>query len=201
MRTFGLTGGIGSGKSTVARWLREAGVPVVDADVVAREVVAPGQPALAAIVEAFGADVLQADGSLDRAALRRRIAVDRQARATLEAITHPAIFVRIAEARQAAEAEGAALFGVEAALMVETGSWRMYDRLVVVAASPEHQRARVAARDGSSAEAIDGLIAAQATLQQRLDVAHHVVWNDGSEAELREEVSRLLAALRADLSG
>ncbi len=201
MRTFGLTGGIGSGKSTVARWLREAGVPVVDADVVAREVVAPGQPALAAIVEAFGADVLQTDGSLDRAALRRRIAVDRQARATLEAITHPAIFVRIAEARQAAEAEGAALFGVEAALMVETGSWRMYDRLVVVAASPEHQRARVAARDGSSSEAIDGLIAAQATLQQRLDVAHHVVWNDGSEAELREEVSHLLAALRADLSG
>lgn len=201
MRTFGLTGGIGSGKSTVARWLREAGVPVVDADVVAREVVAPGQPALVAIVEAFGADVLQADGSLDRAALRRRIAVDRQARATLEAITHPAIFVRIAEARQAAEAEGAALFGVEAALMVETGSWRMYDRLVVVAASPEHQRARVAARDGSSAEAIDGLIAAQATLAQRLDVAHHVVWNDGSEAELREAVSRLLVALRAGLSG
>ena len=201
MRTFGLTGGIGSGKSTVARWLREAGIPVLDADVVAREVVAPGEPALDAIVQAFGATICLPDGSLDRAALRARIAADSTARRTLEAITHPAIFLRIAQARQAAEAGGTALFGVEAALMVETGSWRLYDRLVVVAASPDRQRARVAARDGSDPAAIDGLIAAQATLEQRLAVAHHVVWNDGSEADLRAAVVALVSALRADISG
>jgi dephospho-CoA kinase len=200
MRTFGLTGGIGAGKSTVAAMLREAGVPVIDADAVAREVVAPGEPALAAIVEAFGDAVLTAEGTLDRAALRARIASDGDARRTLEAITHPAIFVRLAEAREAAEVAGATLFGVEAALMVETGSWRMYDRVVVVAASPAVQRARVAARDGSSTAAIDGLIAAQATLEQRLAVAHHVVWNEGSREALHAAVADLLRALRDGLS-
>lgn len=193
---FGLTGGIGTGKSTVARLLRERGVPVLDADQVAREVVAPGTPGLAAIVEAFGVTALDPAGALDRAAMRARIVADPEAKRTLEQITHG----RIGEAVMvwlAAQAEaGTPLAGVEAALMVETGSYRRYPTLVVVTCAPEVQVARVMARDGVDAAAAHAIIATQAAMADKVAVADHVVPNDGDLAALETEVDRLLAVLR-----
>ena len=133
MITVGLTGGIASGKSSAARLLRAWGVPVVDADQVARDVVAPGEPALAGIVARFGAHILQPDGSLDRAALRGIVTADAAERRALEQITHPRIAAAISDWLWDRAAEGEPVAVVEAALMVETGSFRRYDLLLVVA--------------------------------------------------------------------
>lgn len=132
MKAVGLTGGIASGKSTVAGLLRDQGVPVIDADRVSREVVAPGSAGLAEIVRAFGPQVLAADGSLDREALGRRVVADAEDRRRLEAITHPRIAAEIGRALDTCAAEGAPVAVVEAALMVETGSFRRYDIFLVV---------------------------------------------------------------------
>jgi dephospho-CoA kinase len=193
----GLTGGIGSGKSTVARFFAELGVPVVDADRVAREVVAPGTEGLAAIVEAFGADVLAADGELDRKALGAIVFADPDARRRLEAITHPRIFTRSRERFAELAAAGHPYAIYEAALLVENGSYRMFDGLIVVAASPEVQRARVEARDRLAPEEVRARIEAQLPLDEKIAVADHVIWNDGGLAETRartEEVHRELSA-------
>lgn len=197
-RFFGLTGGIGTGKSTVARLLREAhGVPVLDADEVAREVVAPGTPGLGEVVAAFGTEVLTAEGHLDRAAMRARIVADPEARRTLEGITHPRIGLAVM-AWMAAQADaGAPLAGVEAALMVETGTWRRYPALVVVTCDPEVQVRRVMARDGVTEAAARALIAVQMPMADKVAVAHHVVHNDGSLDALRAQVAELHAALLA----
>lgn len=184
MRVIGLTGGIATGKSTVAAILRARGVPVLDADRVAREVVAPGQPALAAIAEAFGPEVLQGDGTLDRAAMRARISADPDAKATLESITHPAILQTIAERLRALAQGGTEIAVVEAALMVETGSYRNYPVVVVVRCSPETQLARVMARDGATEEAARALIATQMPMADKAAAASHVLDNDGDLSSL-----------------
>lgn len=196
MRVFGLTGGIGTGKSTVAGLLRARGVPVIDADQVAREVVAPGSDGLAAIVEAFGPGALNADGSLDRPAMRARIMADASARATLEAITHPRIGARIGEQLAELAQSGCTLAGVEAALMVETGTAARYERLVVVNAPPEVQLARVVARDHVTPEQAASVLAAQWPMARKLALAHHVVQNDGGLDALAREVDQLLTELR-----
>nr|MBA2322165.1 dephospho-CoA kinase [Deltaproteobacteria bacterium] len=180
--------GIGAGKSAVAARLAELGAVVIDADAVAREVVEPGTPALAAIAERFGPDVLTADGALDRAAMRARIGADPEARAALERITHPAIGAEILH-RVAANAD-APVVVVEAALLVETGSWRLYPELVVVTTTPELQRARVLARDGS-----DALIAAQLPLAEKERHATWLIRNDGTLAELEAQVDALWETL------
>lgn len=188
MKVVGLTGGIGTGKSTVARLLRARGLPVLDADQAARDVVAPGEPALAAIVARFGAEVLAANGALDRAALRARIAHDPGARAALEAITHPAIFARLeAQLGELAQA-GHPVAVVEAALMVETGSWRRYDAVLVVSCDPDTQLRRVLARDATSEADARALIAAQLPLSEKEAVATAVVWNVGSVEALEAAV-------------
>ncbi|MCB9665548.1 MAG: dephospho-CoA kinase [Alphaproteobacteria bacterium] len=198
MRTFGLTGGIATGKSTVARLLRERhGIPVIDADQVARAVVAPGSPGLAEVVEAFGPDVLEDDGRLDRPAMRALIMADPAARRRLEAITHPRIAQGVGEALAALASQGTPLAAVEAALMVESGSWRMYDALVVVSASPETQLARVVDRDGGTRDDAARILAAQLPLADKERVASYVVHNEGSRADLEAEVDRLVAWLRA----
>lgn len=184
MRVVGLTGGIGTGKSTVAGLLRGMGVPVIDADQVARDVVEPGTSGLARIVEAFGPGVLGPDGRLDRAAMRRRIATDADARRQLEAITHPAIRQAIGERLAALAAEGHPAAVVEAALMVETGSWRLYDALVVVTCSPEEQLRRVMARDGMTEADARALVATQMPLADKEKAATHVIRNDGGLEEL-----------------
>jgi dephospho-CoA kinase len=186
MRTVGLTGGIGCGKSTVAAILREQGVPVLDLDQVAREVVAPGEPALAAIASRWPTAVV--DGHLDRKALGAIIVADASARAALEAITHPRIWERM-EAWLAARAiEGAAAAVVEAALMVETGSYRRYDVLVVVSCSPEVQAVRLAAREGYDAATVAKWQAAQMPLSQKAALADVVIENNGDAQALRARV-------------
>lgn len=197
MKLVGLTGGIGTGKSTVAQILAEQGVAIVDADQVARAIVQPGTEALAQIVEAFGAGVLQPDGALDRAAMRQRISHDPQARRTLEQITHPAIAAAIA-ARLAALAEaGEEVAVVEAALMVETGSYRLYPELIVVTTSAQLQLQRVLARDDASPQDASALIAAQLPLQDKEAVATYVIRNEGSLEALREQTLAVLARIRS----
>lgn len=148
----GLTGGIATGKTQVAQLLRGAGVPVLDADLVAREVVAPGQPALEQVARRFGARVLTPDGQLDRSALGRIVMADSQARSDLEAILHPAIGAAVERWLQARRDDGAAAAVVDAALMVETGSFRRYDVILVVRCAPAQQLARLMLRQGIGAD-------------------------------------------------
>lgn len=199
MQVIGLTGGIASGKSTVARLLRERGVPVIDADLAAREVVEPGQPALAALVGAFGEEILDAAGRLDRAAMRARMTADPEVRRRLEAITHPAIRARIGEQLAALAAAGGEVAVVEAALMVETGSYRMYPVLVVVSCDPELQLRRVMARDGVDEAAARAIVATQLPLAEKERVATHVIRNDGSIEALEAAVDATWAAVLAGI--
>lgn len=189
MKVIGLTGGIATGKSSVAALLRERGVPIVDADVAARAVVAPGRPALEQIAEAFGPDVLNADGSLDRAAMRARIIADHGARLTLESITHPAIFAHMQASLAELERAGHPVAVLEAALMVETGTYRMYDGLIVVSCSPETQLARLMARDGQTEEAARGIIGTQLPMAAKEAVADEIIRNDGSPEDLARAVA------------
>ena len=191
MIVVGLTGGIGTGKSTVARLLAEAGVPVVDADVMSRLVVEPGRPALASIVETFGPEVLDASGALDRAAMRHRISHDPQARAQLEAITHPAIREAILERIAEHGKVGAPHVVVEAALMVETGSYRMYRFVIVVTCSPQVQLARVVARDAVNPDDARALMASQMPMADKVAVATHVIENDGDLEDLRKRTAEV----------
>jgi dephospho-CoA kinase len=180
MKVIGLTGGIGTGKSTVGRLLAQRfGVPVIDADQVAREVVQPGSPGLAAVREAFGDEVLDPTGALDRGAMRQRILREPQARQRLESILHPLIAQGVRDRLDALRAQGAPAAIVEAALMVETGSYRGYDAVLVVSASPEVQVARVMARDHQSAEQARAMLATQLPLAAKEAVATAVIRNDG----------------------
>lgn len=188
MRTVGLTGGIACGKSTVARLLRARGVPVLDLDAVARDVVAPGTPGLAEIAARWPGVVRE--GQLDRKALGAVVVGDTEARRALEAITHPRIWARMEDWLAEQAAAGAPVAVVEAALMVETGSYRRYDRLVVVSASPETQLARLRAREAIDAELAARWIAAQLPLAEKERVADLVIHNDGTEAELASAVDR-----------
>jgi dephospho-CoA kinase len=195
MRTIGLTGGIACGKSTVAALLRDRGVPVLDADQVARAVVAPGSPGLAAVLARFGPAIQAADGSLDRKALGALVFQDEDARRDLEGITHPLIFAAMQAWRADQAAQGAPVAVVEAALMVETGSHRRYDALLVVAASPPVQEARLMAREGMDAATARRWIASQAPLAEKLALADAVIWNDGDTAALHAATEAAWQAL------
>ena len=182
-RTFGLTGGIATGKSTVGRRMREAhGLPILDLDQVARDIVAPGTPGLDEIAYCFGVHVLTPDGALDRAAMRAAIATDPDAKAMLERITHPRIWNATSEWLGAQKRAKVPLVGVEAALMVETRTWRRYDALVVVTCTPALQLQR--------------LIAAQAPLADKEALAPHLIRNDADQASLFVRVDEVVAALR-----
>lgn len=195
--TIGLTGGIATGKSTVARLLRDVhGIPVIDADAVARAIVAPGQPALAEIRARFGDGVLRPDGALDRAALGARVMRDPAERQALDAITHPRIHAEIVERLSALAASGAPVAAVEAALMVETGSYRRYDKLLVVSCHPATQLRRLMARQGFSEQEARRWIDAQMPLSEKERVADAVVYNEGDLHALQVELSRALANLQ-----
>jgi len=196
VKVVGLTGGIATGKSTVGRMMAARGVPVVDADQVARQVVEPGQPALAALVEAMGADILDDAGRLNRSAMRARISRDPQAKRMLESITHPAILAQVASEVARHAAGGADVVVVEAALMVETGSYRGYAALVVVTCSAELQLQRVMQRDGMSEADARALIATQLPLADKEAVATHLVRNEGSLEALEAQVDGLMSTLR-----
>ena len=201
MLTVGLTGGIGSGKSAVSRLVVERGAVVVDADLVAREVVEPGTPGLARVVERFGEDVLQPDGTLDRAALGRRVFSDPAALQALNAIVHPRVGERTGELVTQAEESGAAVLVHDVPLLVENGLAQMYDAVVVVAASPETQLDRLVRLRGMDEQEARQRIAAQAPLEDKLAVATHVIRNDGPLEELAPQVDALWHALTAEVSG
>jgi dephospho-CoA kinase len=185
---LGLTGGIGSGKSAAAERFAELGLDVVDADQAARWVVEPGRPALAALAEHFGAGILQADGGLDRAALRRLIFAEPAQRRWVEGLLHPLIATEI----DAALARATSPYAVFVSpLMVESGQSRLAQRLLVIDAPVEQQRARTLARDHSSAEQVEAILKAQASREQRLSRADDVIVNDRDLAWLRREVERL----------
>ncbi|MBN8609348.1 MAG: dephospho-CoA kinase [Deltaproteobacteria bacterium] len=197
---IGLTGGIASGKSTVAARFRELGVTVVDADALAREVVAKGTDGLAEIVKAFGADVLDADGALDRKKLGAIVFDDDDARRTLERITHPRI-AALSMQRMAAVAASGAPYGLyEAALLVEKGTHRTMNGLVVVAVSPEVQLARVMSRDGLDEASARARLAAQMPLEDKLAAATWTIWNDADLATLRARVDEVHRAILASLA-
>lgn len=182
--TIGLTGGIASGKSTVARILVQQGVAVVDADALAREVVAPGTDGLQEIVQAFGSDVLDADGSLDRKRLGALVFEDSDRRALLNAITHPRIGALSAARISDAQATGSPYVVYEAALLVEGGLYKAMSALIVVAADAAVQTARVGQRDGLTATETSARIAAQLPLADKVAVADYVIENNGSLADL-----------------
>lgn len=191
-RVVAVTGGVASGKSALCEALAAQGLPVFDADIAAREAVAPGSEGLAAVVAAFGPDVLDTAGGLDRAAMRARIFADPAARTRLEAIVHPRVRTRLhAQARAA----GADIAIVAIPLLAEgggRGSWPWLWRIVAVDVPPAVQRARLMARDGADAALAERMIAAQATRAQRLAIADDVVINDGPRAALDAIARRLL---------
>ncbi len=195
MRIYGLTGGIASGKSTVARIFAELGVKVVDADQLARQVVAKDSPALAEIVAHFGPAVLAESGELDRAALAATVFSDPKARAVLNKITHP----RIAQAGQSAMAAlasaGEAIAIYEAALIVENNLHKAMDGLIVVSVPEEIQLARLQERDGMSRLEAQQRIDAQLPLRDKLAVADFVIDNAGTQAETEAAVRAVLAKL------
>lgn len=187
---IGLTGGIGSGKSTVSRLLAERGARVVDADVLAREVVEPGRPGLAAVVQAFGEEVLTPDGALDRPALAARVFADPDARARLDGIVHPLVRARAGELIAALPPDAVVVQDIP--LLVETGQASSFDLVVVVEADPEVRVARLVAR-GLSEQDARARIAAQATDAQRRAVADAVLDNGGTLEELEAQVDRFWA--------
>jgi dephospho-CoA kinase len=183
-----LTGGIASGKSTVADLFADLGVPVIDTDLIARQVVAPGQPALEEIVARFGPGVLDAEGGLDRRRMRERIFSDPEARRGLEAILHPAI--RAEMERQSAGAGGAYQLLV-IPLLAEGGRRDHVDRVLLVDVPEELQLERLAGRDRVTAEQARASLEAQATRAQRLEIADDVISNTGPMDELRSRVAAL----------
>ena len=182
----GLTGGIASGKSTVAQRLVEHGALLIDADLLAREVVEPGTPGLAAVVDRFGGGVLAADGSLDRPALGRVVFADPVARRDLEQIIHPAVRARAAELVASAP-DGSAVAQV-IPLLVETGQTSSFDLVVVVDVPTPLQTGRLIERDALSAAEAQARLAAQASREQRLAAADAVLDNSGDPEELRTAV-------------
>ena len=188
---IGLTGGIASGKSAVAARFAALGVVVVDADIAAREMVEPGQPALQEIVAAFGPGVLAEDGRLDRARLRAHVFDDTDARRRLEGILHPRIRAGLQAAADAAPGDYVL---VAIPLLAEGAGRTAYpwlDRILVVDAPVALQRARLMARDGIDAALADRMLAAQADRRQRLDIADDVIVNDGALDALAEPVAAL----------
>jgi dephospho-CoA kinase len=189
----GLTGGIASGKSSVARLLVDLGAVLIDGDALAREVVARGTPGLAQVVEEFGDHLLTPDGDLDRAALGRIVFADEAARRRLEAITHPLIFVRYAELEAAAPP--GALVVHDIPLLAESGRADTFDEVIVVDAPPELQVERMMRDRGWTREEAESRIAAQASREDRLAIATYVIENAGSLADLRERVEEVYAEL------
>ena len=183
-----LTGGIASGKSAVANLFATHGVPVIDTDVIAREVVEPGQPALAAVVDAFGTGVLAADGRLDRARLRQQIFGDADARRRLEAILHPAIR---AEMERQSRAAGGPYQVLVIPLLVEGGRRDHVDRVLVVDVPEATQIERLVRRDGVSRDQAEAALRAQASRDARLAFADDVIENTGDVTALEKQVAEL----------
>ena len=205
MRRFllvGLTGGIATGKSTVSAMFAHQGARVIDADLLSREVVMPGQPAYARILEEFGSQIVQDDGSLDRKALGAIVFADPARRKRLEEITHPAIGARQQRILSVLDEEG--FEGIvlwDAALLFETGGVSKMDKVVVVFADPDTERRRLMARDGLAEADARARIASQMPIAEKALLADHVIDNSGTREETERQVRAVHDALLAELPG
>ncbi|ANB01313.1 dephospho-CoA kinase [Ectothiorhodospira sp. BSL-9] len=188
MLTVGLTGGIGSGKSTVGRLFQEHGAALIDSDVVARQVVEPGSEGLERLRKAFGETILDAQGHLDRAAMREVIFQNSQARHRLESLLHPMIWAEIDRQKSETNAPYCMLV---IPLLVESGAQERVDRVLVVDCPEDRQRSRASARDGVSPQQIQAILDAQATRTQRLAAADDVIDNSGATGALANRVEEL----------
>jgi len=188
MLKIGLTGGIGSGKTTVANHFEKLGVPVIDADEISRRIVKRGLPAYQAIIQVFGTEVLAADGELDRAQMRQLIFSNAEAKAKLESILHPMI-------RQEIKAKVDKLHSdyciIAIPLLVETGQLSLVDRILVVDVDPQTQITRTQARDGNSAAQVEAIIKSQASREDRLEVADDILNNNGDLKLLEANIDKL----------
>src|SRR5215470_167050 len=197
----GLTGGIATGKSAVATMFRLLGAVIIDADVLAREVVEPGEPALGEIVDEFGRGVITADGRLDRKALAAIVFADADRRRRLEAITHPRIrerFERTLQRMAKEDFRGIVLF--DAPVMIESGNYKNMDRLVVVVTDEATQIARLIARDGCTREDALARIRSQMPLSEKARLADHVIDNSGDRGATEDQVRRVHATLASELA-
>jgi dephospho-CoA kinase len=196
----GLTGGIATGKSTVSALLRELGCEIIDADRLAREVVAPGQPALAQIATEFGRDVLTPDGALDRKQLGAIVFADPVRRLRLEAITHPAIRERFTARLDELAAKGfTGIVVFDAPVMIESGNYKNMERMIVVVTDDATQMARLNGRDGTGDAENRRKIASQMPLAEKARLADYVIDNSGSREATAEQVRRVFAALMSEL--
>ncbi|HXG46019.1 MAG TPA: dephospho-CoA kinase [Methylomirabilota bacterium] len=195
MIALGLTGGVGMGKSAAAQFFRQAGVAVVDTDVLAREVVQPGQPAWHEIRQAFGESVIDPDGQVRRQELARLVFADEVKRRELEAIVHPRVRERWLAAVAAWRATGIPCGLVVVPLLFETNAAPRFDRVVCVACSAPTQRERLVARGWDDRES-DRRIAAQWPIERKMQLSDHVLWSEGTLDVLRDQVTRILRTLR-----
>jgi dephospho-CoA kinase len=194
-----LTGGIATGKSYVSSKLRDAGVPVVDADSLAREVVAPGTPALAAIRKRFGPDAVRSDGTMDRVRIGHLVFRDKRARQDLEGIIHPAVIKAIEEFFEKLPKKTP--FAVaDIPLLYETGRQAQFDSVIVVACPREMQLQRVLSRDRLSKEDAERRLAAQLPIDEKVKKANHVIRTDGGFEKTDEQIKNLMASLSAPKS-
>ena len=193
MLRLGLTGGIGSGKSTVAGFFADQGASIIDADAISRNATASNGSAIEAVAAVFGTDFISKDGSLDRVRMRELVFQDASAKVRLEAIVHPIVGRHIQEQAQTFEAAGKACTVFDIPLLVESGRWRIQlDRVLVVDCLPETQVARVVARNGISAPEVERIIAAQAGRLQRLAAADWILYNDAIDHdELARQVQQI----------
>ena len=196
----GLTGGIGTGKSTVSRFFRDLGCLIIDADLLAREVVEPGQPAYDKIVAEFGKGIVQKDGLIDRKKLGALVFADAEKRMRLESFTHPEIVARRAVILAELEAEGFdGIAIVDAALLIETGGAKNMDRLVVVATDEATEIRRLTVRDDMPEAEVRRRIQSQMPLSEKVKQAHYVIDNSGTREETERRVREVHQALLADL--
>ena len=191
MLKIGLTGGIGCGKSTAVKRFRDLGIPIVDADIVAREVVQAGQPALQAIAELFGDAALLTDGSLNRAWLRQTVFNDTERLQQLEAILHPRIREAIVRDMTAAMAAGSPYVVVDVPLLFEKHYDTLFDRVLVIDCLPAQQHERVSQRDGSTIELVESIMQRQIPRDERLFRADDIIENVGSLADFNNKVDTL----------
>ena len=201
MRIFGLTGGIGSGKSVVARMFREEKIPVVDADRISREVTAPGKPAHDEIVRRFGAQILLSDGRINRKKLGAIVFADPGKRAELESITHPTISEGIREAVSALASEGHAVVIVEAALILEKGRQGMCEAVIGVRCERRLQVDRIMGRDGISREEALRIVSSQMDPEEKALASDYVIDNSGDLAGTRAQVRALAEKLKRPAPG
>ncbi len=188
MLKVGLTGGIGCGKTTVSTLFEELGIPVIDADIIAHRLVEKGQPALKALVENFGDEILNAEGFLDRGLLRERVFSDREQKRRLEAILHPLVYAQIDKEAAALESRYCI---ISIPLLIETGGVEMIDRVLVIDCPEAMQVARVRQRDKIPESQIQAIIAAQVSREERLAVADDVIENSKTPLQLAQQVKKL----------